>query len=132
MNKTLKDALEDRLSEWAEWFKGRNDSGVGFPKETMLHRLRRDGLLVRAKAGWRGRTLPTNDNAEEVEAWVTDLYRYDKDLALVIRKRYFSYRKVPLRSIARKNGMSLYSFENKLCRARSFLCLLMLSSRLAS
>lgn len=118
-NNAWKECLESRLLDWADWY-GRNlDHGLGFRNETMEYRLWKHGMCIR---GTGKSDEPENDQAEEFERWVVQLYQWNTVLAEAICARYIEYRYLTMGQIARdKLSISVRVFEDRLSQAKNFL-----------
>jgi hypothetical protein len=77
--------VEDRLNEWAEWASHGNWFGIGYSPCSILYRLMTEGILIKSTAPL---IHPTNEEAEEMEALIRDLWNQNKDLADALRIHY--------------------------------------------
>ncbi|MCP4304675.1 MAG: hypothetical protein GY788_07330 [bacterium] len=78
--------VEARLADWGRWC-CRQEAGVaGYPRQTILGRLRTEGgVLSRAQGA---SAVPMDSGAEQVERVVTRLRSVRQEWADVLRKRY--------------------------------------------
>jgi hypothetical protein len=87
MNSEIMQHVEDRLNEWAEWFCHGNWYGLGYSPSTTIYRLMTEGIIVK---GAISNMLPTNENAEEIEALIYEMWKQNEDLANAVRINYLT------------------------------------------
>lgn len=78
--------VESRLNEWAEWASHGNWFGVGYSACSIIYRLMTEGaILIKSTAP---QLLPNNEEAEQMEALICELWNQNKDLAEALRINY--------------------------------------------
>ncbi|MCD6040302.1 MAG: hypothetical protein K0S27_1702 [Gammaproteobacteria bacterium] len=82
--------VEKRLEHWAKWFKGGNHPGLGFRSETIEYVLMTVGIMIKSTGV---KPLPFDEDAEEIEALVTEMASYNSKIAAALRIYYFDRRK---------------------------------------
>lgn len=98
--------LEERLYQWAEWYSRGNLYGLGYPPHSLEYRIMREGTLVRSTGPV---PLPTNEAAEEIEALVVEMLKYNRNMALALRIHYFN--RGSLRTKSKKLNISYTQFR---------------------
>ncbi len=106
--KNLDEYLESRLGEWAEWLRGGNHLGIGYPRQSILA-LILEGKFIAQKRKSRG-ILETNENAEEIEKLVCEMSEYKFEMAQALRLYYLD--SLSLRSSSKKLGISYTQYKN--------------------
>lgn len=112
----LKHYLEERLYIWAEWYSRGNFYGLGYPSCSIEYRLMREGVLTRSTAP---RPLPSNELAEEIEALVSEMNRYNHQMAMALRHQYFN--RGSLRAKAKEMQISHMQFKRYVDMAEQWL-----------
>ena len=82
--------IEKLLRCWAYWCIKNSDSGMGFPRRSIIGRLIDEGSCL---TKWTGpKPLPVNDTAELVESMIVDMYKsYHPNIANSIREQYIQH-----------------------------------------
>ncbi len=80
--------IQERLKEWARWFRAIPGIELGYPTKSTIGRMadERFGNVV------RNEFTPQNEAAEEVEAEVTKLHQYNPNRAKILRSYYIDKR----------------------------------------
>lgn len=92
--------IEERLIEWAAWFTKDNHGGIGYPKTSSI-RMFLEGATI-GKKRKAPKPLPTHEAAEEMEAFINEMYQQKPLMASVIRLHYLDHLSI------RKNAESLH------------------------
>ena len=121
MNKVCKDEdfmiyVERRLEHWARWFSSGNYYGLGYHSESIEYVLMTVGIMIKSTAP---KPLPSDEEAEEIEAIVREMAEYNEKMATMLRIHYFGNGLVCER--ARKLGMSYARFRAYVDMARQWL-----------
>jgi hypothetical protein len=87
MNSESIQYVEDRLNEWAAWVSHGNWYGLGYSPCSVLYRLMTEGILTKTTAP---KMLPCNENAEEIEALIYEMWKQDQALAEALRINYLT------------------------------------------
>jgi hypothetical protein len=78
----LSQYLDERLLDWATWYLKYNDGGMGYPPITIEGKLMKMGVIIRVQ----GATfIDENKEAEEMERWICQMYRWKPKLYLAVR-----------------------------------------------
>jgi hypothetical protein len=77
--------VENRLNEWAEWVSHGNWYGIGYSACSIVYRLMTEGIIIKSTAP---QIHPNNEEAEEMEALICELWKQNNDLANAIRIHY--------------------------------------------
>lgn len=94
--------VERRLAEWGDWYSRGNLYGLGYPPCSVEYRLMREGIVRTTPADQR--SIPINENAEEIEKLVQELSLQNYNLALALRDYYIN--QFSLRKQAKQAGIS--------------------------
>jgi hypothetical protein len=78
--------VESRLKEWAEWHSKENSGALGFSSVSIQYRLMNEGTIIKTNDA---RSLPSNADAEEIEAYWTEMYEQNEAIAIAIKNYYF-------------------------------------------
>ncbi len=82
--------LDNRLSQWARWYlREKIDKGLGFPDRAIEYNLKELGTIIQETPG--PKPLPTNEQAEEIEAAVCTMSQQTSQtekFAEAVRKFY--------------------------------------------
>ncbi|MBL4647489.1 MAG: hypothetical protein JKY13_00795, partial [Gammaproteobacteria bacterium] len=76
-----------RLNEWAHWYTGHVDFGLGYPKKTITARLIDEGGILINGTGRKPSFI--NNDAEETDELVCELASENMLLANCLREKYF-------------------------------------------
>lgn len=80
--------IDERLNQWAAWCRQKVRLGIGYPPCSIEYRMMTEGCIPRSE--YLGlRPMPTNELAEEMEAYMAELSKQYKDAAEAIRKHYY-------------------------------------------
>jgi hypothetical protein len=121
MNKAIKfdnymDYVEKRLEGWARWFSMHNDPGLGFHSYTREYVLMTLGTIVQTNTI---KQMPCDEEAEEIEYYVSEMARYDEKLAKILCTHYIG--KGPVSDRAKKLGLSYSRFRSCVDMARHWM-----------
>ncbi len=108
--------LEKRLEEWATWFIRGHANGLGFSERSIEFRLITEGIITKSTAP---QTVPIHEEAEEIEALVSEMNDYHKPMADALRIQYFSQEGFKERAM--QLGISYPLFQNHVKLARYWL-----------
>ncbi len=100
MRKTLTDHnfmqyVEKRLDQWVRWFSRGNSYGIGFSSQSIEYTLMTVGIVIKSTAQ---RSLPCDEEAEEIEALVVEMAKHNIKMADALRIHYFERKKSRERS----------------------------------
>lgn len=109
--------IENRLNEWAAWFRRRERLGIGYPPCSVEYRMMTEGYIPREYIGQK--PLPTNEAAEEMEYLITAMAIQNHKMAEILRKCYLL--SGGIREKAKHIGMSTSQIEVHLQSARWWL-----------
>lgn len=109
--------VEERLIEWAEWYKKGGDSGIGFSHRNMLARLREEGGLLISGTG--AKSLASHPAAEEIEYLVRELAKRHFDRAKALQIYYFYPIEHELK--AKRSGFKKTQYYTHLSLAREWI-----------
>lgn len=98
--------VDMRLEQWADWFSRDNLFNLNFTSVTIEYRLMNEGCVINSTAP---RQFKSNQDAEEIEALVKEIERYNRKVGLALRSRYFL--KLPFRERAEKIGLSYSQYK---------------------
>lgn len=87
--------VDKRLDSWARWYSKGNHYGVGYHSETIEYALMTVGVLISSTSQ---KPLPCNEEAEEIEEFVTEMSKHDDKIAEALRVHYFKNKKTRERS----------------------------------
>lgn len=118
MNTYLNEYIEDRLCDWANWCIRGLDGGLGYPKQSIIHILMKNGYVEKRKKN-KPLYIETNDSAEEMETLILSLAKYNSNLANAIRLQYIE-RATQLQK-AKILGSSLTQFKQYLIIGKAWL-----------
>lgn len=110
LEKIITDAyVEQRLSEWGEWFSRGDYIDIGFPRKNILARMRDEGgQLIRATGQ---KPFPTNTRAEEIEALLMML-NDDQPISAHVLIITYLYPEAPLLVAEEKFGYKKSNYYN--------------------
>lgn len=94
--------VERRLAEWGHWYSRGNGYGLGYPPCSIEYRLMKEGIVKTSPVGLR--SIPVNEQAEEIEKFVQEMALQDEAMALALRHYYFN--RYSLRRQAKEAGIS--------------------------
>lgn len=109
--------IDNRLHEWANWFKKGSRAGIGYPPHSIEYRLMTEGHVIKEYLGIK--PLPTHADAEEIESLMVEMMAQNRKMAEVIKNYYFEVGGI--RCHAKKLKMGHAQFENHLHSARWWL-----------
>lgn len=109
--------IDDRLREWAEWFKRGARLGVGYPPCSIEYRLMTEGHVPREYYGLK--PMPTHAAAEEMETLIAEMAAQNRKMADIIKCYYLQ--SGGIRRNARELHISHASFEMHLNTSRWWL-----------
>jgi hypothetical protein len=104
--------IEHRLNHWSRWAKVEPNFGLGYPSETSIKKLMRDGVIIRSKY----RPEPDDPYAETTEAAIREMPEHLRE---VIETYYFDYGSVEQK--AKKLKMGRVTFHGHLRMAKYWL-----------
>jgi hypothetical protein len=84
------DYVERRLEHWARWYSSGNYYGLGFHSETIEYVLMTVGVMIKSTGI---KPLPCDEEAEEIEALITEMKSYNSKMAAALRICYFENKK---------------------------------------
>ena len=105
--------IELRLSNWAKWAKVQRNYGLGFPGESPISKLMREGASCHKVYNSR---IPDNPNAEKTEAAIREMPEH---LSCIIEQYYL--RSGSVQQKARELSMSRVTFYEHLRMAKYWL-----------
>jgi hypothetical protein len=108
--------VEKRLEHWAQWFNSGHHHGLGFHSETIEYILMTVGVMIKSTGT---RPLPMDEEAEEIEALVTEMAKYNSKMAAALRIHYFDRKKSRDRADAIQIAAS--QFKNYVSMAKQWL-----------
>ncbi len=117
MKKDVNKYVDDRLELWADWYIRIENNGLGYPNKTMEQRLKEHGGLFVKSIG--PKIPPSNHAAEEVEEYVSELFKQNSLLATVLRKNYFEQNTAARK--AKQLGISTTQFRVQLAMAKQWM-----------
>jgi len=82
--------VERRLIEWAEWFGRCTHGGIGYPKTSSIHMFIQ-GNFVKRKKRKTTIPLPSHEAAEEIEAFISEMYQHKPLMASALRLHYLDH-----------------------------------------
>lgn len=88
MNQKFIQYVEERLNQWADWYSRGNYYGLGYPSCSIEYRLMTEGYVARNNHGQR--SIPVNEEAEEVEKLIREMAKQNSNMALALRCHYFT------------------------------------------
>ena len=106
------DEIENRLNHWARWARVESDYGLGYPKETAVKKLMREGVIIRNKY----RPEPDDPYAEKTEAAIREMPEHLRE---VIETYYFDHGSIEQK--AKKLEMGRVTFHAHLKMAKYWL-----------
>ena len=115
--KAILEYIEERLIEWADWFKKKEHLGVGYPPMSVEYRLMTEGHITREYLGHK--PSPVHTAAEEIESLIRELSGQNLELAEVLRCHYLESGNIPFKS--KRVGMSTAHYTVLLNTARWWL-----------
>ena len=115
--KSIDDYLEARLEEWAEWLRGGNFVGIGYPRQSTLELIKAGMIYDKNKS--HVPVIQTNEEAEEMEKYICEMAEYKPIMAQALRMYYLD--KLSLRSNAKKLGVSYMQFSIYIQMAKQWL-----------
>ena len=104
--------IDNRLNHWAKWAKIEPNYGLGYPGETAIKKLMRDGVIIRSQY----RPEPDDPYAETTEAAIREMPEH---LRKVIEIYYFEHGSVEQK--AKKLKMGRVTFHSHLRMAKYWL-----------
>jgi hypothetical protein len=110
------DYIEKRLEHWARWFSSNHHYGLGFRSETIEYALMTLGTLIKSTGI---KPLPIDEEAEEIEALVTEMNKHNEKMASALRIHYFHRKKSRDRADAIQ--LSKSQFKNYVSMAKQWL-----------
>lgn len=116
MNENFIQYVHERLEQWAEWYSNDNSYGLGYSNRSIEYVLMQEGAYIKSTAP---KQLPSNIEAEEIEALVIEIDKQNKKMALALRIQYFGRRKSKDRS--ETLGISATQFRVYVDMARQWL-----------
>jgi hypothetical protein len=131
MSKDLEEQLEDRLIVWGDFFGRRmqNAFGIGYPSNSAVYAI----LIGGGRSQYTGpRDLPSHPDAEEIEAWVTELADMSQRHLLwakALRERYVTAPYKNSSTLGREAGVSERSFEQRVCDAKKVMLGMLMKSK---
>jgi hypothetical protein len=108
--------VERRLDHWAKWYSSGNSYGLGYPSEKIEYVLMTVGIMVKSTAA---KPVPSDEEAEEIEALVTEMAIQNDKIASALRSQY--YGNGLLADRAKKLGISYPQFKIYVDMARQWL-----------
>lgn len=106
MNEAFLEYVDERLQQWAEWYSRDNLFGLGYPSCSIEYRLMTEGVIVKTTGP---KSLPSNEEAEEIELLVNEIAKQNERIALALRCQYFGHRRS--RERAKSLGVSYAQFR---------------------
>lgn len=80
--------VDNQLQRWAAWYFAVLTDGLGYPKRSVEGALLDSGgVLIRST---RGKSIPTNEDAEQIDKLLCELGQYKPELASAVKIRYTS------------------------------------------
>jgi hypothetical protein len=113
----IQEYIDNRLREWAEWFKKDTGLGIGYPPCSIEYRLMTEGFVVREYLGLK--PMPVHANAEEIEVLIREMTAQNRKMAEVLK--YYYLHSGGIRQSAHQLGMSHTQFEMQLNLGRWWL-----------
>ena len=117
--------LEARLQLWSWWYTDIANGNVGWPSSSIIAVIKELGTFIKSS---RPSDIPTNQLAEEVNTWVKQMGKMHPELELALRAYYSldeaslkSKRRIPLKSLAKNQGISLTLFKGLVKNAKFWL-----------
>lgn len=110
--------IDERLNQWAAWYRQRVRLGIGYPPCSIEYRMMTEGCIPRSEY-LSLRPMPTNELAEEIEACMVELSKQYKDAAEAVRKHY--YEKGSAKQKSRAMQINESHFERLIVFARAWL-----------
>ncbi len=104
--------IDNRLNHWARWARTESNFGLGYPNETSIKKLMRDGIIVRSSY----RPEPDDPYAEKTEAAIRQM---PKHLREVIELHYFTYGSIEQK--AKELNIGRVTFHSHLRMAKYWL-----------
>lgn len=108
--------VENRLEHWASWFNSGNKYGLGFNSETIGYILMTLGVIIKPTGG---KPSSVDEDAEEIEALVTEMAKQNNKIAAALRLHYFDRKKS--RDRADAIHMSATQFKHHVKMAKQWL-----------
>jgi len=105
-NKSIDDYLESRLEDWAEWLRGGNFVGIGYPRQSTLELIRK-GMIIGANQACPP-VIQVNENAEEMEKYICEMAEFKPIMAKALRMLYLD--NISTKSHAKKLNMPRSQF----------------------
>ncbi len=125
MSTSLDLYLEKRLHEWARWCHIGNRINIGYPPENILYKIHKEGQIGRFNKVYQAIDAyinPKEESPEEqISNWVMDLQKYNPTLSDVLKARYLTRKRMPIKFLALKLNISHRTFEDRLRVAKNFL-----------
>jgi len=115
--KSIDDYLEERLEEWAEWLRGGNFVGIGYPRQSTLELIRK-GMIIGANQACPP-VIQVNENAEEMEKYICQMGEYKPIMAQALRMYYLN--RLSFRSSSKKLNISYMQFSIYIQMAKQWL-----------
>lgn len=80
--------IDERLNQWAAWYRQRVRLGIGYPPCSIEYRMMTEGCIPRSE--YLGiKPMPTNELAEEMESFIVEMSKQHKTAAQALRKHYY-------------------------------------------
>jgi hypothetical protein len=108
--------VKRRLEHWATWFMEGNNCDLGYHPQSIIHVLMTVGILVKSSGPAQ---LPCDEDAEEIEALVYEMWKQNRNLANALRHYYLS--KGSLREKSNFLNVSHVHFKYTVDMARQWL-----------
>jgi len=115
--KSIDDYLEERLEEWAEWLRGGNFVGIGYPRQSTLELIKAGMIYDKNKSHIP--VIQTNEKAEEMEKYICEMAEYKPIMAKTLRMFYLD--SISTKSHAKKFNMPHSQFYLQVQMAKTWL-----------
>lgn len=111
------DYVEHRLEEWAHWYSRGCYMGLGYPNKSTVAALQEyQGMVIKTQGI---KSMPINEQAEEIEDLMKELTLQNKRLTDVLRQNYLGVGTAADK--AKQVGLSYAHFKVQLDMAKQWL-----------
>jgi hypothetical protein len=116
-NKSIDEYLEERLEDWAEWLRGGNFVGIGYPRQSTLELIKNGMIYDKNKSHIP--VIQTNENAEEMEKYICEMAKYKPIMAQSLRMFYLD--RLSFRTSSKKLKISISHYHLYIQMAKQWL-----------